>query len=77
MLKGEICAIHKGGAGGILHLKVIGGGYVSLIFTETYNDEHPLLEPFNGDDPPITTIGNAKSYYILWPNDCVRLYATT
>ena len=60
-----------------MHLKVIGGGYVSLTFTKTYKDDYLLLQPFNGDDLSITTIGNAKGYYILWPNDCVRLYLAT
>ena len=63
--QGEICAIHKGGAGGLLHFKVIGSGYVSLTFTKTYKNDYPLLEPFKGYDPSITTIGNAKRYYIF------------
>ena len=61
--------------GGKCHNKVIGEGYISLTFTETYKDDYSLCFPLSEDDPPITTIGNAKGHYVLWPNDCVRLYA--
>ena len=64
-------------AGGMLHNKVIDEGYVSLTFTKTYKDEYPLYFPQSEDGSPITTIGNAKDHYILWPRDCVRLYAPT
>ena len=53
---------------------VISKGYVSLTITELYKDDYPLLDPLNGDDPPITTIGNAKGHFIVWPTDCLRLY---
>ena len=64
-------------AGGILHSKVIGKLYVSLTIPESYQDDYPLLESLTGDDPPVTTIGQAKGHYILWPSDCVRLCAAT
>ena len=70
-------SIVKNLAGGMLHNKVIGGGYISFTFTETYKDDYPLCFPPFEDDPPITTIGNAKDHYVLWLNDCVRLYAPT
>jgi hypothetical protein len=60
---------------GRCHNKVIGEGYISLTFTETYKDDYPLCIPLIDDDPPITTIGKAKDHYVIWPNDCVRLYA--
>ena len=61
--------------GGMLHSKVIGKLYVSLIITESYQDDYPLLEPLTGVDPPVITIGQAKGHYILWPSDCIRLRA--
>ena len=61
--------------GGRCHNKVIGEGYISLTFTKTFKDDYPLCKPFIEDDPPITTIGKAKGHYVIWPNDCVRLYA--
>ena len=69
--------IIKNIVGGMLHSKVIGGIYISLTFTVTYDDDYPLYFSFNEDDPPITTIGKAKCHYVIWPNDCVRLYAPT
>lgn len=63
--------------GGMLHGKVIGKFYISLSITESYQDDYPLLEPLTGDDPPVTTIGQAKGHYILWASDCVRLCAAT
>jgi hypothetical protein len=64
-------------AGGMLHGKVIGNGYVSLAVTESLEDDYPLLEPLTGDDPPVTTIGKAKGHYILWSSECVKLCAAT
>ena len=64
-------------AGGMLHGKLIGKMYVSLTITESYEDDYPLLEPLNGDDPPVTTIGQAKGHFILWSSECVRLCAAT
>ena len=64
-------------AGGMLHSKVIGKFYVSLTITESYPDDYPLLKPLTGDDPPVTTIGQAKGHYILWSSDCIRLCAAT
>jgi hypothetical protein len=64
-------------AGGMLHRKMIGKFYVSLKITESYQNDYPLLEPLNGDDLPITTIGQAKGHFILWSSECVRLCATT
>ena len=61
--------------GGRCHNKVIGEGYISLTFTETYKDDYPLCFPLIEDVLPITTIGKAKDHYVIWPNDCVRLYA--
>lgn len=63
--------------GGRCHNKTIGEGYISLTFTETYRNDYPLIFPLNDDDPPITTIGKAIGHYVIWPNDCVRLYAPT
>ena len=45
----------------MLHNKVIGGDYIFLTFTETYKDDYPLCFPLDENDPPITTIGNAKA----------------
>src|SRR5450631_4068408 len=64
-------------AGGMLHSKVIGKLYVSLTITESYQDDYLLLEPLTGDDPQVTTIGQAKGHYILWPSDCIKLCAAT
>ena len=64
-------------AGGMLHSKVIGKLYILLTITESYQDDYPLLEPFIGNDPPVTTIDQAKGHYILWSRDCVRLCAAT
>jgi hypothetical protein len=63
--------------GGRCHDKVIGEDYISLTFTETYKDDYPLCIPLIDDDPPITTIDKAKCHYVIWPNDCVRLYVPT
>ena len=60
-------------AGGTLHGKVIGKQYVSLTITESYEDDYPLLEPLDGDDPPVETIGQAKGSFILWSTECVTL----
>ena len=65
--------IVKNLAGGMLHNKVIGGDYISLIFINTYKDDYNLYIHLSEDDPSITTIGNAKDHYVLWPNDYVRL----
>ena len=64
-------------AGGVLYLKVIGKFYISLTIMKLYQDDYPLLEPLTGEDPLVTTIGQAKSHYILWSSDCVRLCAAT
>ena len=48
-------------ADGMLHGKVIGKHYVSLTITESYKDNYPLLKPLTGDDPPLTTISQAKA----------------
>ena len=64
-------------AGGMLHGKVIGNGYVSLAITESLEDDYPLLEPLSGDDPPVTTIGKAKGHFILWSSECVKPCAAT
>ena len=57
--------IIKNLAGGMLHNKVIGVGYISFTFTETYKDDYSLCFFLNEDDPPITTIGNTKGHYVL------------
>ena len=57
------------------HNKVIGSGYISLTFTESYKDDYPLRFSLIEDDPPITTIGKTKDHYVIWPNNCIRLYA--
>ena len=64
-------------AGGTLHSRVIGKLYVSLTITKSYQDDYPLLEPLIRDDPPVTTIGQAKGRYIFLPSNCVRLCAAT
>ena len=62
---------------GMLHGKMIGKLYVSLTIRESYQDDYPLLEPLNGDDPPVITIGQAKCHFILWSSECVRLCVAT
>ena len=66
--------IIKNVADGMLHSVVISKGYVFLTITELYKVNYPLLDNLNEDDPPITTIGNAKGHFIVWPIDCLRLY---
>ena len=53
---------------------IISKGYVSLATTELYKDNYHLLDSLNGVNPPITTFGNAKGHFVIWPTNCLRLY---
>ena len=64
-------------AGRMFHGKVIGNGYVSSAITESLEGDYLLLEPLNGDDPPVTTIGKTKGHYILWSSKCIKSCAAT
>ena len=55
----------KNVAGGMLHLRVISKGYVSLTITESCKDNYPLLDPLSEDNPPITIIGNTKGILLF------------
>lgn len=57
----------------MLHSRVINQAYVSLTITKSYQNNYYLFS-LHKIDPPITAIGMAPNYFVLWPINWLRLY---
>jgi hypothetical protein len=56
----------KNVAGGMLDSRMISKFYVSLTITESYKDDHPLLESLNGDDRTLQSLQLATQKAIIF-----------
>lgn len=54
-------------AGETCHGRPINVGEVSVCIGAVFEEEYPMYEPINGDDPPITCLSQCREMFIVWP----------
>jgi hypothetical protein len=59
--------------GGTLHTRMIEERCVSLEITKSEDDSYVLYKTLDFDEDAVTTVGEAKGHFILWPTEFLRL----
>jgi hypothetical protein len=55
--------------GDTLYCKIIEEGCASVSITKSHDDAYELFEVVDQDDTAVTRVGQALSYFVLWPTE--------